>query len=161
MPVTDFIEYMPIGRYMGMLTKLYFGALSKSMEHLGVDRHFFPLVVIDKTEEKCTQQYLSCILGVDKVCMVRIMDHLVEKGMITREVNIKDRREHLIKLTPKGKKIMPHIYDGINKMNTLALKGLKKKDQDVFYAAMNKIAKNLEKLPVNEVDIQIIKNNKR
>lgn len=155
------MQYMPIGRQMAMLTKQYFGALSKSMEHLGVDRHFFPLVVIDKTDKKCTQQYLSCILGVDKVCMVRIMDYLVERGMITREINSEDRREHLIKLTPKGKKIMPSVYKGIDEMNSLTLKGLKKNEQQAFHTAMEIIAKNIENLPVNEVDIQIIKNNKR
>lgn len=142
---------------MGALTKQYFGALSKSMEHLGVDRHFYPLVVIDKTEEKCTQQYLSCMLDVDKVTMVRVMDYLMERGMITREVNINDRREHLIKLTSKAKKIMPEIYEGINKMNSLALKGLSKNEQELFYSAMKRIAKNIENLPVNEVDIQLKK----
>lgn len=142
---------------MGALTKQYFGALSKSMEHLGVDRHFYPLVVIDKTEEKCTQQYLSCMLDVDKVTMVRVMDYLMERGMITREVNINDRREHLIKLTSKAKKIMPEIYEGINKMNSLALKGLNKNEQELFYSAMKRIAKNIENLPVNEVDIQLKK----
>ncbi len=154
---SDFIKYKPIGRMMGYLTSQYFGALSKSLEHIGIDRHFYPLVVIDKTEEKCTQQYLSCILDSDKVSMVRVMDYLVEKGMITREVNIDDRREHLIRLTPKAKKIMPKIYEGINKMNSLALKGLTKSEQETFYHAMKTIAKNIEKLPVNEVDIQLKK----
>src|SRR3954471_24106161 len=147
-----FIKYKPIGRILGALTKQYFGALSKSMEYFGIDRHFYPLVVIDTTEEKCTQQYLSCMLDVDKVSMVRVMDYLMEKGMITREVNSKDRREHLIKLTPKAKKIMPQVYDGINKMNSLALKGLNKSEQAQFYFMMNKMAKNIENLPVNEVD---------
>lgn len=157
MPDTKFLNFMPLGRQMGMLTKQYFGALSKSMEHLGVDRHFFLLVVIDKTQEKCTQQYLSCILNVDKVSMVRIMDYLVEKGMITREVNNNDRREHLIKLTLKAKKIMPEIYKGINKMNRVAFKGLKKNEQFLFYQTMNVIAKNIENLPANEVDIKLKK----
>jgi len=151
------LKFKPIGRMLGALTKQYFGALSKSMEHLGVDRHFYPLVVIDKTQEKCTQQYLSCMLDVDKVSMVRMMDYLMEKGMITREVNIDDRREHIIKLTPKAKKIMPEIYEGINKMNSLALKGLNKSEQELFYAAVKRIAKNIENLPVNEVDIQLKK----
>ncbi len=151
------LKYKPIGRLLGALTKQYFGALSKSMEHFGVDRHFYPLVVIDKTEEKCTQQYLSCVLEVDKVSMVRMMDYLTERGMITREVNKDDRREHLIKLTSKAKKIMPEIYKGINKMNSLALKGLSKNEQELFYMIMQIIAKNIENLPANEVDIQLKK----
>jgi MarR family transcriptional regulator for hemolysin len=153
----DFVKYKPIGRMMGRVTRQYFGALSKHLEHLGVDRHFYPLVVIDSTEEKCTQQYLSCMLEVDKVSMVRMMDYLVERGMITREVNIDDRREHLIRLTPKAKKIMPFIYEGINKMNSLALKGLSKREQELFYHALQTIIKNTEKLPANEVDIQLKK----
>lgn len=158
MPEKDhLLKYKPIGRILGALTKQYFGALSKSMEHLGVDRHFYPLVVIDNTQEKCTQQYLSCMLDVDKVSMVRMMDYLMEKGMITREVNKEDRREHLIKLTPKAKKIMPQIYEGINKMNSLALKGLTKSDQELFYSIAKRIEKNIENLPVNEVDIQLKK----
>lgn len=151
------LKYKPIGRMLGALTKQYFGALSKSMEHLGVDRHFYPLVVIDKAQEKCSQQYLSCIMEVDKVSMVRMMDYLMEKGMITREVNIDDRREHIIKLTPKAKKIMPRVYEGINKMNSLALKGLTKNEQELFYSILTKIGKNIENLPVNEVDIQLKK----
>ncbi|HSH65311.1 MAG TPA: MarR family transcriptional regulator [Bacteroidia bacterium] len=151
------LKYKPLGRIMGALTKHYFGALSKSMEHLGIDRHFYPLVVIDKTEEKCTQQYLSCMLEVDKVSMVRMMDYLMEKGMIIREVNSDDRREHLIRLTPKAQKIMPDIYNGINKMNNLALKGLNKSEQELFYNVMQKIVKNIENLPANEVDIQLKK----
>lgn len=153
----DLLKYKPIGRILGALTKQYFGALSKSLEHLGIDRHFYPLIVIDMTEEKCTQQYLSCMLNVDKVSMVRVMDYLMENGMITREVNIKDRREHLIKLTSKAKKILPEIYEGINKMNSLALKGLNKSEQAQFYLMMNKMSKNIENLPVNEVDIQLKK----
>lgn len=153
----DLLKYKPIGRILGALTKQYFGALSKSLEHLGIDRHFYPLIVIDMTEEKCTQQYLSCMLDVDKVSMVRVMDYLMENGMITREVNIKDRREHLIKLTSKAKKILPEIYEGINKMNSLALKGLNKSEQAQFYLMMNKMSKNIENLPVNEVDIQLKK----
>lgn len=153
----DLLKYKPLGRFMGALTKQYFGALSKSMEHLGIDRHFYPLIVIDKTAGKCTQQYLSCMLEVDKVSMVRVMDYLMERGMVTREVNNDDRREHLIKLTSKAKKIMPEVYEGINKMNSLALKGLNKNEQELFYTAMKKIAKNIENLPVNEVDIQLKK----
>jgi DNA-binding MarR family transcriptional regulator len=97
------------------------------------------------------------MLDVDKVSMVRVMDYLMENGMITREVNSKDRREHLIKLTAKAKKILPEVYQGINKMNSLALKGLNKSEREQFYVMMSKMAKNIENLPVNEVDIQLKK----
>ena len=150
-------EYMPLGRTVTKVTKKYFGALSKKLEHLGIDRHFSPLVVIDKTKEKCTQQYLSDLLNIDKVAMVRILDYLVKRGMIIRAVNPSDRREHILQLTPKAKKIMPQIHSGIAEMNQTAFKGLTKNEQELFHTLLETILKNLGSLPANKVDIKIKK----
>jgi len=142
---------------MGKMTKKYFGALSKKLEYLGIDRHFSPLVVIDKTKQKCTQQYLSDLLNIDKVAMVRVLDYLVKKGMIIRAVNPSDRREHILQLTPKAKKIMPVIHSGIAEMNKTALKGLSKNEQEQLHKFIETILKNVENLPANKVDIKIKK----
>lgn len=147
----------PLGRAMAVITKTYWGALSKKIEHIGIDRHFTTMVAIDKAKEKCTQQYLSDLQKIDKVEMVRVLDYLVTKGMITRAVNPNDRREHIIQLTPKAKKIMPEIHDGITNMNKIALKGFSKNDQELFKGFIEKIILNLKNLPVNEVDIKIKK----
>lgn len=147
----------PIGKAMAIITKSYWGALSKKLEHLGVDRHFSALVAINNASEKCTQQYLSDTLKVDKVGMVRIMDYLMDKGMITRVVNPNDRREHLIQLTPKAKKVMPAVHEGIKEMNNIALRGLTKKEVEQFKEFVEKVEVNLGKLPVNAVDIKIKK----
>lgn len=147
----------PLGRAMAVITKTYWGALSKKIEHIGIDRHFTTMVAIDKAKEKCTQQYLSDLLKIDKVEMVRVLDYLVTKGMITRAVNPRDRREHIIQLTPKAKKIMPEIHDGITQMNKIALKGFSKNDQELFKGFIEKIILNLKNLPVNAVDIKIKK----
>ena len=103
----------PLGRAMVVITKNYWGALSKKLEHVGIDRHFSAMVAIDQAREKCTQQYLCDLLKIDKVGMVRLLDYLVEKGMITRAVNPSDRREHIIQHTEKGKSVMPAIHSGI------------------------------------------------
>lgn len=150
-------ECMPLGKKMARITKSYYGALSKRVEPLGIDRHFATLVKIEDTEKKCTQQYLSDLLNLDKVTMVRILDYLFEKGMITRTVNPNDRREHLIQITAKGKKLMPKIRNEIITMNKIALNGLNKKEQELFRRFIDTVNKNLENLPVNKVDIKIKK----
>src|SRR4051812_48310814 len=98
-------DCMPLGKKMARITKNYYGALSKRVEPLGIDRHFATLVKIEDTDKNCTQQYLSDLLNLDKVTMVRILDYLVDRGMITRTVNANDRREHLIQITSKAKKL--------------------------------------------------------
>src|ERR1043165_1641035 len=126
---TKLDQKMPLGKYMGAITKTYFGALSKKLEHLGTDRHFSTLLAIHSAEQRCTQQYLSDRLDLDKVSMVRMLDYLVSRKMITRSVNPADRREHIIELTPKAKKIMPLISGGIAEMNEMAFKGVNKHDR--------------------------------
>lgn len=147
----------PLGRAMVVITKNYWGALSKKLEHVGIDRHFSAMVAIDKAMEKCTQQYLCEVLQIDKVGMVRVLDYLVDKGMITRAVNPNDRREHIIQHTAKGKKVMPEIHAGIKDMNSIALKGFNISEQDIFKGYIEKIILNLRNLPVNEIDIKVKK----
>jgi len=149
-------EY-PLGKAMGAITKGYWGALSKKLEHIGIDRHFTTMVAIDTTKEKCTQQYLSDLLAIDKVAMVRVLDYLFANGMITRDVNPLDRREHIIKHTAKAKRVMPVIHKGINEMNKIAFKGFSKNNQKLFNGFITTIILNLKSLPVNEVDIKIKK----
>lgn len=147
----------PLGRAMVVITKNYWGALSKNLEHLGIDRHFTTMVAIDRAKDKCTQQYLCDVLQIDKVGMVRVLDYLVEKGMITRAVNPDDRREHIIQHTEKGKKVMPEIHEGIKEMNNTALKGFSENEQKIFKRCIEKIILNLKNLPVNEIDIKVKK----
>ncbi len=148
---------MPLGKAMAAITKNYYGALSKRMEHLGIDRHFTTLVVINATNEKCTQQYLSDFLNCDKVTMVRILDYLVEKKMIIRVMNVNDRRERIIQLTDKAKKLMPKISKEIDEMNKIALETFTEKEQALFKKFIDMTILNLKNLPVNNVDIKIKK----
>lgn len=150
-------ECMPLGKLMGNITKSYYGALSKQIEPLGIDRHFATLVTIGTTTEKCTQQYLSNLLYIDKVTMVRNLDYLVKKKFIKRIVNPEDRREHLIELTEKAKKLMPEIHAEITAMNNIALKGFTKKEAKLFREQLVTVIQNLENLPVNTVSIKIKK----
>jgi MarR family transcriptional regulator for hemolysin len=147
----------PLGRAMVVITKNYWGALSKKIEHIGIDRHFTTLVAIDNTTGKCTQKFLSDFLKIDKVSMVRVLDYLFEKGMVIRKINPEDRREHIIQLTNKAKNVMPEIHNGISDMNKIALKGFNKNDREIFKGFIEIIIHNLENLPVNEIDIKIKK----
>lgn len=150
-------DLLPLGASMAIITKYYYGALSKMLESIDLERHYTTLILIHKTKNKCTQQYLSDMLHVDKVYMVHILDYLDEKGLVTRIKNPEDRREHLISLTTKGEKIIPKIEKSINELNQIGLKGINKEEQKVFWKSVQTIMDNLKHLPINEVDIKIKK----
>ncbi|MBL7882526.1 MAG: MarR family transcriptional regulator [Bacteroidia bacterium] len=150
-------DLLPLGASMAIVTKYYYGALSKMLESIDLERHYTTLILIHKTKNKCTQQYLSDMLHVDKVYMVHILDYLNEKGLVKRIKNPEDRREHLISLTAKGGKVIPEIEKSINQLNQIGLKGISKEEQKVFWMSVQTIMNNLKHLPTNEVDIKIKK----
>lgn len=148
-------ELLPLGASMAIVTKYYYGALSKMLEEIDLERHYTTLMLIHTTNEKCSQQYLSDMLHVDKVYMVHILDYLNKKGLISRMTNPSDRREHLITLTAKGKKMIPRIEEAIHQLNCIALEGVGKAAQKDFWITIQTIMNNLKHLPVNTVDIKI------
>jgi DNA-binding MarR family transcriptional regulator len=49
------------------------------------------------------------IFGLKKSTLTGRLDRLVDRGLITREVNPQDRRSFLVRLTPAGRRLAPRI----------------------------------------------------
>jgi DNA-binding MarR family transcriptional regulator len=96
-------EDTPLAFRLNVIAKKYYGAAAKQMENLDMERYFFVLKLIAKSEF-ITQQCLANCLKVDKAGIVRMIDYLSDKGLVIREVNPNDRREHRIRASKKGLK---------------------------------------------------------
>lgn len=152
---------LPFGRSLAILTKSYFGVLSKRLEHLEIERYYSILIVIDKSEAKLTQQEICEQLKIDKVSMVRIINYLIKKDFVQKIINTSDRREFFVALTKKAIKVMPEIYKAIEEVNKAALTGLSKEQQEVLYNNIAAVQLNLENLPSEKIFINYTKSNKK
>ncbi len=157
----SFNTQLPLGRHLAILTKMYYGALSIRLEHLEIEKYYSILILIAGSEKKCTQQYISDTLKIDKASMVNVVDYLAEKKFIIRVRNPGDRRAYWIELTPKAITVMPEIYKQIKELNRAALKGLKKAEIEGFNHALGLISGNLDQLPFNQVTINYKKVKKK
>jgi MarR family transcriptional regulator, transcriptional regulator for hemolysin len=156
----DLFEKFPLGRSLSLLAKIYFGALTKRLEHLEIERHYSVLIFIEGIKEGCTQQYICDSLKIDKVSMVRILDYLIKKKFVKKVVNSKDRREHFVELTPKAEKVMLEIHAEIKNLNNIAFKGLSKQKQKEFYKNIALIYENVKELPAHKFFVNYKKANK-
>lgn len=146
-----------LGLSLGILTKKYFGVLTKELERLDIERYFFVLVIIKEDKVECTQQYLADTLQVDKVAMVKIMEYLSEKKYIKRRRNPEDRREIHVQLTAKGNKKMEQIYKAIDKTNKEATARLSEKQKRNFFQTLDIINQNLCGVPSKKMILEIKK----
>lgn len=133
----------PLGHYFAILSKAYVGALFYDLEQSALDRYYMVIQVLDEGREQYTQQSLGNFLNVDKVTMVRIIDHLTDKGMIERVSNPVDRREKFIKLTAKGKKIVKEINEVVINLNETTMKGFSQEERVILYDLIEKMNENL------------------
>ncbi len=149
-PKENMYTNMPLGKLCAMITKPYFGALTLGMEHLGIEKNFSVLILLEE-KKNCSQQFISDTLQIDKVSMVKFIDGFVKKGLVKRVQNPKDRREYFVELTPKAHKILPEIHQTINGLNKIAFAGLSQKAIKDFYSTLNTVLANVKPFPSSHI----------
>lgn len=156
-----FFSSLPFGRSLAIVAKNYFGALTKRLEHLEIERYYSILIVVESVSSGCTQQFICDQLKIDKVSMVRMLDYLLKKEFIKKIVNPEDRREYLIELTEKAHDTLPEIHACIQEVNRAAMKGIPIPVQEEFHRSLFQIQQNLEQLPSRKIFINYKKAGKK
>jgi MarR family transcriptional regulator for hemolysin len=140
----------PLANSLLSASKKYLNALSKMVDQLSIDRYHYVLVLIDFHEENLSQKALAEILHIDKSYMVNILDYLEKKEYVIREKNPFDRREQLIRLTPKAKKDIPVIIESIEELNNRSLQNISESKKQIFNEVLGMIQDNLIKIEPKE-----------
>ena len=138
------IPEFSFGRRFGLLGNLYFQLLSKQLRHLGIEKNFSILVLIDKMGDQCSQKFIADTLHIDKTMMVGVLDHLSELDFIKRTQNPSDRRQYWIQLTEKGKAHMPKIKEVVNTLNESILAGMSPTEAAKFQQQLQLIYRNIQ-----------------
>lgn len=153
-------EYAPLAFRFSTLAKKYYGVASKNFHEFGLERNLFILSLVG-SREYITQQCLANCMDIDKAAMVRIIDYLSEKGLVKREVNPEDRREHIVKATPKAQKLIPRIRDMFRAVNDDAFKGFTKEERQLYMSMNQRMLDNLGELPSEKYQVKYIKASKK
>jgi DNA-binding MarR family transcriptional regulator len=81
--------------------------LEKALEPLDLHAiHVGIMRILHDGGDEITQNQLSDEVGLDKATMVKVVDHLENRGLVKRAQSQKDRRANFITLTEKGKKVL-------------------------------------------------------
>lgn len=141
---------LPIGTRALIVSKLYYGALSKSLGNLEVERYYAILFFLYHNQN-CCQQVVCDNLKIDKTAMVKVLDYLSKVGYIERKTNPNDRRKHFICLSKKGEKQTEKIVKSFGTIDEKAFEEVSEPDKKTFMRVMNTVSKNLNSLPSNDL----------
>jgi DNA-binding MarR family transcriptional regulator len=129
---------------------MYYGALTKSLENLDIERYFAVLYFLHNNKN-CCQQVVCDNLKIDKTAMVKVMDYLDKAGLVERKTNPKDRREHFITLSKKGEKQTKEIVRSFKTLDENAFNGITSAERKAFEKVMLKVCDNLKELPADHL----------
>lgn len=105
------------------LTPVQYGALSAINARPGLD-----------------QATLASHIAYDRVTIGGVVDRLVQKELVLREISATDRRARELYLTDKGKRTLEEIRPIVWHMQDLLLEGLSKDEKALFVALLRKAA---------------------
>lgn len=133
----------PLGRIVGRINRTFLSTLQKRLAHLGIDRSFYAILLIDAANGMMNQTELAEKLSSDKVQIVRIVDYLVANGYVIRKQNPKDRREYKLCVTERGRDAVPEIRQVLQGLSDTVFQGMSENQVDGLYFILGLIEKNL------------------
>jgi DNA-binding MarR family transcriptional regulator len=92
-----------------LLKKLGFAAKERSMEayeEMGLHPYHYGILIALGEGSHETQGAIADALGYDRGQLVGLLDELEERDLIERRRDPDDRRRHLVRLTPEGKRML-------------------------------------------------------
>jgi DNA-binding MarR family transcriptional regulator len=146
----------PSGITALILSKYYYGVLSKNLEALGIDRYYSVLYFLNENNG-CCQQTICDHLAIDKTAMVKVIRYLSRIGLVARRTNPEDRREQFITLTAKGKKEAAIVVNAFTLLDNRIFGTVNAKKREIFEEVTGKLIENLRVLPGNDLFFQYSK----
>jgi len=139
MPTDPSSSGTPLGFWTGLITQHYYSHLLARMQEYDLQKWFYVLLTVHDSKGAISQQELADSLLLDKVTVVRAIDHLSERGFVQRLECPGDRRKHLLKTLPKANAVVKRIRTAFEEVNALALEGLTMKERKVLLAQLTRI----------------------
>jgi MarR family transcriptional regulator for hemolysin len=136
-----------------LLTKQYIGLLAQKMKGTPIERYFYPFYLIAQNSGKISQQELANQLFTDKVSIVRIVDSLTLDGLIERQTNPNDRRQHLLCVTEKGMPWVEIVQKALQECEDYYFQFLPPQERENLLANLQQMANESLNNPLEEIEI--------
>jgi DNA-binding MarR family transcriptional regulator len=119
--------------------------MQKGLQNAGIDLTVDQWVILDhiKPKQGISQNDLAIETAKDAPTVTRILDLLIEKGLVYKQLAENDRRKSNLFLTPKGDLIYEQALIVIGEIRMKSWKNLNNDDFDTLVRIMDTIYQNV------------------
>lgn len=109
-----------------LLRRAYAVAADNARACIGEDAHVRDVAMLAVLHERgpLSQRQLADLTRVNRTIMVKLVDHLEERGWVVRERNPQDRRSYALRLTDAGRTALGRLRRDLDRGERLLTRGL-------------------------------------
>ncbi|AFP84587.1 transcriptional regulator SlyA [secondary endosymbiont of Ctenarytaina eucalypti] len=134
----------PLGADLARLVRVWRALIDHRLKPLELTQtHWITLHNIYQLPPEQSQIQLAKAIGIEQPSLVRTLDQLEEKKLITRHTCTNDRRAKRIKLTASAAPIIKEVNDVIDSTRDAILKGISEPELQVLSDMIAKLEKNI------------------
>lgn len=115
------------------------------LKPFGVTPQQAGVLVVLGTEGSVPLRELSSRIWCDNPTACRIINKLVERGLISSRPNIEDRRRYILRLTPAGQSLARELITLSNHLACAVEAGLTKEESDTLRHLLRRVTENMAK----------------
>ena len=137
----------PLGSDLARLVRIWRALIDHRLKPLELTQtHWVTLHNIHELPPDQSQIQLAKAIGIEQPSLVRTLDQLEEKGLISRHTCASDRRAKRIKLTEKARPIITEMEAVIRKTRGEILAGISEQELDILLNLVGRLEKNINDL---------------
>ncbi|WLI77230.1 transcriptional regulator SlyA [Kosakonia sp. H02] len=137
----------PLGSDLARLVRVWRALIDHRLKPLELTQtHWVTLHNIHELPPEQSQIQLAKAIGIEQPSLVRTLDQLEEKGLISRQTCANDRRAKRIKLTEKAAPIIEEMETVIRKTRSEILAGISAQELDMLIKMIARLEQNITEL---------------
>ena len=126
-----------------LLKRLGFAAKEQAMaayERAGLHPYHHAILAVLDEGSRETQGAIADALGYDRGQLVGLLDELEEKALVERRRDPADRRRHIVRLTPEGKRALADLRKLARELESEFLSSLDEGERTQLHALLLRLA---------------------
>jgi MarR family transcriptional regulator, lower aerobic nicotinate degradation pathway regulator len=117
---------------------------SEAFERMGLHPYHYAILLVLGEGSRETQGAIADTLGYDRGQLVGLLDELEDRGLVERRRDPTDRRRHLVRLTPDGKRTLRQLRAVTRQIENEFLAPLTTEERTTLHALLLRLAEKHE-----------------
>jgi DNA-binding MarR family transcriptional regulator len=112
----------------------------RAFEGTGLAPFHYAVLALLEEDPRETQAAIADALGYDRSHVVRLLDELEERNLVVRKRDPEDRRRHVVKMTPEGRKMLAKLRAIVVRLEEQFLAPLDREERASLQALLARLA---------------------